>query len=177
VAEVTIVNASPLILLARIQHLDWLLGLSQDIRVPRSVIEEVEAGDGRDGAATRLRGAAFIRPVSELEVPASVATWALGRGETQVITHGLATPSATVVLDDLAARRAAKVLGLDVIGTAGLVALLRKRQAIPSAAAAFEALRGAGLRLSESLVDEILARVGESRRSPPRSAPDTVGNT
>ena len=158
-----VVSASPLILLARIDHLDWLLAVSEDIRVPQSVVAEVEAGDERDGAARRLLGAAFIRPVPDLDVPTIVATWGLGRGETQVITHALAAPTATAVLDDLAGRRAAKVLGLDIIGTAGLVALLRQRKAIPSAATAFEALREAGLRLSGSLVDQILAKVGESR--------------
>jgi predicted nucleic acid-binding protein len=66
-----------------------------------------------------------------------------------------------VVLDDLASRRAATVLALDVIGTAGLVTLLRKRQLIPSAATALEALRGAGLRLSGRLTDQILAKLGE----------------
>jgi len=50
-AEIWVVNASPLILLARIGQLAWLEQLAQVVWVPATVIREVEAGKDKDSSA------------------------------------------------------------------------------------------------------------------------------
>jgi predicted nucleic acid-binding protein len=54
VDKVLVVNASPLIFLARIERLDLLASLAKLLVVPEAVIREIQAGSNRDGAADRV---------------------------------------------------------------------------------------------------------------------------
>jgi predicted nucleic acid-binding protein len=161
VGNPVILNASPLIVLARIDGLRWLPVLSDDLRVPQTVLHELEAGEPRDGAATAVRATPFLEIVADMEVPAVVAAWGIDPGESQVLSHALAGQKRTAFLDDRAARRAAQSLGVPLIGTAGLVALLKQRQVIEKVAPILDALRDAGLRLGKNVVREILSIAGE----------------
>lgn len=55
VDETLVVNASPLILLARIERLDLLASLAKILVVPEAVIREIQAGSDRDGTAEKIR--------------------------------------------------------------------------------------------------------------------------
>ena len=66
-----------------------------------------------------------------------------------------------VVLDDLLGRRCAQALRLPLIGTLGLVLMAKRRGAIPSARLVVEKLVAHGMYLSERVVGEALALVGE----------------
>lgn len=156
-----VVNASPLILLARIERLDLLAALAEQLVVPEAVIREIQAGSDRDATAGKVQDLASFLQVDDQRVPDRIRFWDLGAGESQVLTHGLERPGARVVLDDLAARRCARSLSLPMIGTLGVVILCKHRGVISAARPVIEALRKAGLRLKPGLVDEALARVGE----------------
>lgn len=156
-----VVNASPLILLARIDRLDLLASLASLLVVPEAVIREIQAGSDRDGTANKVKDLPSILRVEDRPVPDRIRVWDLGAGESQVLTHGLERPGAEVVLDDLAARRCARSLGLAMIGTMGIVILCRHRGVISAARPVIETLREAGLRLKPTLVDKALAKVGE----------------
>ena len=156
-----VVNASPLIFLARIERLDLLASLAKLLVVPEAVIREIQAGSGRDGTADKVKDLPSILQVDDRPVPDRIRFWNLGAGESQVLAHGLERPGAEVVLDDLAARRCARSLGLSMIGTLGIVVLCRHRGVISAARPVIETLREAGLRLKPALMDEALAKVGE----------------
>ena len=156
-----VVNASPLILLARIERLDLLASLAKLLVVPEAVIREIQAGSDRDGTAGKIKDLASILQVDDRPVPDRIRFWDLGAGESQVLAHGLERPGMGVVLDDLAARRCARSLGLSMIGTLGVVVLCRHRGVISAARPVIEALREAGLRLKPALMDDALAKVGE----------------
>jgi predicted nucleic acid-binding protein len=88
--------------------------------------------------------------------------WNLGAGETAVISLGLAEPGQIVILDDCAARRCARSLGLNIRGTLAVVMLAKQRGLIPSAAAVLRLLRSAGFRLDNEIIQRALAStVGE----------------
>lgn len=99
-----VVNASPLILFARIDRCDLFEQLSPNVIVPEAVLDEVRAGQRKDATANAALNWAGQRRLPNLSVPASVEHWDLGAGESQVIAHGLAG-SRWVVLDELAGRR------------------------------------------------------------------------
>ena len=160
-AERFVVDASPLILLARIDRLDILTHLSGSTELPRAVFHEVEAGSDRDRASSLVAATPGIRILDDIALPYSVRSWDLGMGESQVLAHGLADAHSEVVLDDLAARRCARSLGLPMVGTLGLVILSRHRGLIAEARPLMEALQDAGLRLEKGLVDAALAMIGE----------------
>jgi predicted nucleic acid-binding protein len=161
VDRILVVNASPLILLARIERLDLLVSLAKSIVVPAAVIREIQAGSDRDAAADRLNDFPSILRVDDQPVPDRIRFWDLGAGESQVLAHGLQRPGSEVVLDDLAARRCARGLGLPMIGTLGIVILCRHRGVLGAARPVAEALCAAGLRLKPTLMDDALAKVGE----------------
>ena len=156
-----VVNASPLILLARIERLDLLTALAEQVVVPEAVLREIQAGSHRDATAGKVKDLASLLQVEDRRVPDRVRLWDLGAGESQVLAHGLDRPEARVVLDDLAARRCALSLGLPMIGTLGVVILCRHRGILSAARPVVEALREAGLRLKPALVERALAKIGE----------------
>lgn len=156
-----VVNASPLILLARVQRLDLLTSVASSVLVPEAVLSEVDAGDDRDGTGTAVRGFASLQVVPDLELPRSVRLWDLGVGESQVLARVLETPGSEAILDDRTARRCGESLGIPVLGTVGLVLTCRHLGLIAEARPLLEALRVAGLRLKPSLMEMALAKVGE----------------
>jgi predicted nucleic acid-binding protein len=156
-----VVNASPLIHFARIDRLDLLDSLAKPLILPEAVLREIQAGSDRDATADRIKSLSSILQVEDRPVPDRIRLWDLGAGESQVLAHGLERPESEVVLDDLAARRCARSLGLPMIGTLGVVILCRHRGVIDAARPVIETLRQAGLRLKQALMDEALAKVGE----------------
>jgi predicted nucleic acid-binding protein len=113
-----------------------------------------------DGAACPLEDNPWLL-VTEVPVPPLIQAWDLGPGESAVLAWALAHPGALAVLDDLAARRCAAVLGVPVRGTLGLVILAKQRGLIPAARPVVEALRRGGLYLSDTVLNAALALVGE----------------
>ena len=154
-------NASPVIFLARIGKLSLLADISPKVIVPRSVMNEVEAGNGIDGAGSMARAASFIEVVPDMPTNPSVALWQLGPGETQVLSLAAAMPGVVAVIDDLAARKCAKALGLGLLGTVSVLAIAKKRGLIPALAPVLHDLREGGMRLSPALVEQILRESGE----------------
>ena len=124
------------------------------------MIREVCVGDERDHALRRIADVG-IETVADLEIPERIRIWDLGAGESQVLARGLVETRSEVVLDDLAARRCAHGLGLLMVGTLGVILLSRQRGMIDAARPLLEELRGLGFRLSSSLMNEALSKVGE----------------
>jgi predicted nucleic acid-binding protein len=99
VNEAWVVNASPLILFARIGWLDLIERLAPATLIPNAVIEEVRAGQVKDRtAAVALEWAEQDR-VADLSLGASIEHWDLGLGESQVIANSVRAPR-WAVLDD-----------------------------------------------------------------------------
>ncbi len=155
-----VVNASPLILLGKLQQLDLLAMLAPSLVVPEAVIREVAAGSGLDRATAGSMAWARERMRPDVPVATSVSLWDLGAGESQVISHCLVM-SAVAVLDDGEARACAQAHDLSLIGTLGVILRARKQGLIPAARPLIEALVSAGSFLDRSLVERELARLHE----------------
>jgi predicted nucleic acid-binding protein len=84
-----VVNASPLILLGKVEQIQLLSAMAGQIAVPRAVIREVSAKPDGERAVQTLTalGAAII--VDDEVPPANILSWDLGAGETQVISHAV----------------------------------------------------------------------------------------
>lgn len=156
-----VVNASPLILLGKVDQVALLAGLAEQVIVPRAVADEV--GQKPDGIATlRAIGDApgFIIAANQVAAQ-DILSWDLGAGETQVIAHALACNAGRVVIDDLEARRCAEAVGLAVIGTLGIVGRAKVMGLIGQAEPVVRRLRETGLYVSDELVRSLLSAVGE----------------
>ena len=156
-----VVNASPLILLANVDHLSLLDALCADMVVPAAVAREIRAGPRKDAAQRWLEGEGQSR-VRRLEgIDPIVAAWDLGAGESAVLTWARRNPGYEAILDDRAARDCATTLGLPVRGTLGVVLLARREGLIPRVEPVFQQLLGAGLRIAPDVLDMALKLAGE----------------
>lgn len=135
----------------------------KDVFVPVSVREEIEAGRCKDPNAARLATFAWAMSPAEEPVLESVLAWGLGRGESSVLSlaHRL---GAVAVLDDLAARRCARFLGVSLCGTGRILVLAKRQGLISSVRDELQKLRDNGFRLSDRLVARLLADAEVSLR-------------
>ncbi|HMO26661.1 MAG TPA: DUF3368 domain-containing protein [Tepidisphaeraceae bacterium] len=158
-----IVNASPLILLGKIDRLDLLQAIASQLIVPAAVALEVRAGPAHDRARTWLEAQRSVGPRIEanVTVPPEVVAWDLGAGESAVIGLALARPGCVCVLDDRAARHCAAVFELPVIGTLGVLVKAKRAGLISELRPMLDQLTNAGSLLSDAVVARALALAGE----------------
>ena len=83
------------------------------------------------------------------------------RGEAEVIALAASLPDAQLILDDLAARRHAKLLGLRVTGTLGILLKAKQGNLLNQLKPLVERLDEAGFRLADSTRDDFLKMAGE----------------
>jgi predicted nucleic acid-binding protein len=100
-AERWVANASPLIVLSKINQQQLLEQLADELALPEAVLVEINAGPEED-AARRYLAESPLPVVSVMPEPL-VAAWDLGAGESAVLAHALAHPGWKAVVDDGAA--------------------------------------------------------------------------
>jgi predicted nucleic acid-binding protein len=161
VGERWVVNASPLIVLARIGRDSLLSALADQVAVPRVVAQEIQAGP-KDAAQQALAAGRFAI-IDAPPPPTEILAWDLGAGETAVLSFASAEPGWTAILDDESARKCARSLGVDLKGTLGIILLAKQKGLIASAAQELRALRAIGFRIDDHIARDALNRaVGET---------------
>ena len=160
-AEVCVVNASPLIFLSRGGHLPLLRSVATQVWVPRAVAEEVWVRGADDVTAGQMNAYPWLVIRETAEISLTIMQWGLGSGESAVLAEALGLPGCRAVIDDLTGRKCAASLGIPVIGTLGIVLRARRQGKIPAARTVVEDLLRGGMFLSRALLDRALALVGE----------------
>jgi len=161
VPDQAVVNASPLIFLAQADLLELLQLAGDEIIVPTAVAKEILRRGPADITAQAIAQTTWLVVIEVPPVPASIQAWGLGEGESSVLAYAHAHPGLGAVIDDLAGRRCAMVFGIPVRGTLGLVLAAKQRGKIPAARPVLEVLRQSGMFLSDRVLNESLALVGE----------------
>ncbi|MGD0652756.1 MAG: DUF3368 domain-containing protein [Thermoguttaceae bacterium] len=156
-----VVNASPVIALAKIDRLHLLHDLCWKLLIPEAVVAEILAGPAIDPARQALERGWIVEVAPHSIVP-DLLEWGLGTGETAVLAVAMERKPATAVLDDAAARTCAKAFGIPVVGTIGLILRAKQKAIIPSAADLFRSLREAGFYMDDNLVRSALEGIGET---------------
>lgn len=159
--DACVVNASPLIFLARGGHIGLLHEFARQIYLPSAVAKEIRRRGTSDAAAQAIENETWIQIIESPPIPPAIVLWGLGPGESAVLTETLSRQGAHAVIDDLAARRCAASLGLKVNGTLGLVLLAKQSGRIAAARPVMEDLIRGGMFLSRLVLDRALALVGE----------------
>lgn len=160
-AECPAVNTSPLIFLTKVGLLDLLQLLSEEVVVPAAVWTEIQQYGVMDVTVQALVQSNWLVVVETPPVPEPISACNLDPGESAVLAWAYVHPGTEVIVDDLAARRCAAALGIPVRGTLGLVLTGKQRGIIRAARPILEQLRQSGLYLSDRVMNQALALVGE----------------
>lgn len=156
-----VVNASPLIVLAKAGQTSLLLRLSDILIVPHEVAEEIRAGADDDPARGWLerKGAACIQAPRPFNP--TVLAWDLGHGETAVLSRAHDERGLEAIVDDRAARRCAAALGIPVRGTLSILLLAKRRGFLPAVSPVLDAVVVAGLHVDDNLLTHVRQLAGE----------------
>ena len=155
--EKWVVNASPVIALARIGQIELLTNLPGRVVIPRPVADELLNAPQADPARRAVETSLF-RVVRTSEPPPEILAWDLGKGETSVLTYAYTHPGWVAILDDSAARRCARSLSLTLSGTLSVVVLAKQYGLIESAAQVLHSLLDVGFRLNDRVIHDALSQ-------------------
>jgi hypothetical protein len=148
--------------LAIIGQLDLLPKIFGDVVLPRAVYNEVMiAGHGKEGYA-QLSAVTWFRisDVVNVDLKRSIMTQ-LDEGEAEVITIAKDQAIPLVCIDEFAGRRYANLLGLDVIGTLGILLIAKQRGYVTIIKPLCDRLINNKRHISRALYHEILCKAGE----------------
>ncbi len=155
-------DTGPLIALAKLDLLPLFARLFGEVCIPPAVQSELFAKRGPEAPRLEeaLRGGIYV--VAEFTLPEAVErlTHGLGAGEQHAI--GLARHlQTTLIIDERSGRFAAKQLGVDIIGTVGILLQAKQGGLIESVGVALDQIRRGGYWISDSLVEEATNLAGE----------------
>ncbi len=91
----------------------------------------------------------------------TIENYNLGTGETAVLNLALTTSKSRVIIDDYAARKCAKALGIKFFGTGGLLILAKQKGLIDSVSESLEKVQNSGLWLSDTIIELLKQKAGE----------------
>ena len=117
-----VLNASPLIVLVKLGILKEALNLFSEVEVPRGVLEEIERR--RDEVYRELTRLIAEEKIHVEDIRRKLPR--LGLGESSAIFLAL-VKNKVVILDDKRARKLARELGLEVIGTLSILKKLHEK--------------------------------------------------
>lgn len=159
-----VANSSILISLSTIGQLDLLQHrFPEGIIIPQAVWREVvERGKGQPGAA-EVESARWISVTGVLDKNfVSLLRLELDEGEAEAIVLCREHRSELVLLDEKDARRAAKKLGLNVLGTVGVLIWSRRASLIGNLQEQLDILQTRGkFRLKRTVYEKALLAAGE----------------
>ena len=157
-SEGWVLNASPIITLAKIGHLDLIVRVAPDTGIPQAVFGEITAGPEDDPGRLALESG-WGKRLGRSRIHPEVLGWSLGAGETEVLSVALEKAGWTAIVDDATARTCARSLGVPVIGTLGVVLRAKRQGLVTSASKIIRELRYAGLYLDDQFVRAVLKQV------------------
>lgn len=157
-----IVNSTPLIVLSNIGKLDLLRKLYKEIYIPQAVFDEVT--EKQDSACQEIKNHTdWIHVCAIKDFSAKRMYQAkLHDGEVEVMILAKENPNdTTVIIDDNAAKKTAKFLGLKVTGTLGIVLKAKQQNLISSVTTIMDKLIQNGFYITPEIYDLVKNEAGE----------------
>lgn len=154
-----IVNSTPVIGLANIGKLDILRQMYGAITIPQAVFDEIKSPSVQRQVNAN-RDWIRVEQISDTSQKQMYRA-KLHAGEVEVMILAQEKKADLVILDDNAAKKTAKFLGLRVIGTLGILVLAKKRGYIKEVSPVLDALKRDGFFFSDDLCDLVLRQADE----------------
>lgn len=152
-------NASPLIVLLKINKLSILKDLFEKIVIPEAVYKEITTKEHDKLIFDKLEWIE-ARSVRNIEMIALLEKL-IDKGEAEAIVLAREL-NVTLLIDDAKARKYAKLLNIEVIGTLGLLKIAKRRDLVRSVKKVINSMLAEGYYIEDKLVRKILKDIGES---------------
>ena len=160
--ERIVINTGPLLaLIAAWGDLNILQSLYRQILIPFEVCQEIQAGGPGEFGVKQFEEAGWLQKQSEPLKIAPILINTLDRGEAAVIQLALNKKVQTVCIDEAAGRRMARLNGLSLTGSVGILLRARREGYTFSMKDAIQRMTDRGIWLSERVVTFALNQVGE----------------
>ncbi|MBD2524468.1 DUF3368 domain-containing protein [Nostoc sp. FACHB-133] len=160
--EIIVINTAPLIsLVAALGNLD-VLQLYTQVLVPFEVCQELLAGGASGFAVTEFEAATWLQ---KWQIPLNISPLLLNSldlGEASVIQLALNESIKTVCIDETVGRRIARLSGLTLTGSIGILLRAKKEGYPVLMRQAIERMLNRGIRLSETVIAVALQQAGET---------------
>ena len=155
------VNTSPWIALSICGQINLLQKFFREVYIPIAVKEEILAGGKLGIGVKELKTSPWIK-IERVSDPHKVKLlYELEQGEAEVIVLAKERGINKVLIDEKIARLQAKVLGLEVLGTLGLLLRAKKEGLLPAIRPLIQKMRDEGIWIKEDLIKGILIEAGE----------------
>jgi predicted nucleic acid-binding protein len=156
-----VINTGPVLALAAAGHLGVLRELFGKIIVPHEVVQEIEAGGRTQFARDEFRAASWLDKRAIATALPSLLQSTLDPGEAAVVALATSEQVATVAIDETVGRRIARLHGLSVTGSLGILIQAKQQGCSIVLRQAIAGMRQHGIWLSDALEKECLRAVGE----------------
>lgn len=160
---IVVSNTTPFIGLASIQRFDLLQQLFGEVYIPQAVYDEaVVAGREEGGAKREVSGAAWIKVMSVHDrLAVEVLLDELDLGEAEAIILASELNADWVLIDERKARRKLAQLGINKIGTLGILLKAKQEGLLEAVQPEIEKLNQQSFRMSQSVIDAVLKQANE----------------
>ena len=160
---IVVSNTTPLIGLAVIDQFHLLQALFGKINIPQAVYNEVVvAGKTADGAKQQVAQAAWINIVTiQDQLAVNVLLDELDQGEAETIILSQELKADWVLMDEKKGRRKLTQMGVQKIGTVGILLKAKQLGILPVVRPHLKALREKGFSISQPVIDAVLQQANE----------------
>lgn len=162
--KVVIADAGPLIALSRIDKLDLLQQIFQQITITNTVRDEILDNNYCEGKIEIIKAIDedWIKVQSVDMKDWKAINTGVDTGEASAIYLAKQAPDSTLlIIDDQAGRAEANYQKITIIGTAAVIGMAKIQGHILSAKNILYALREAGYYIGEAVIETVLRDVGE----------------
>lgn len=154
-------DTTPIITLSKIERLDLLQKLFENIMIPRAVYDELTSNSQFQEEAKVIADAEYIKVV---EVEDSKAVELLQRatgldlGESEAIIYTNSYKAGLLLIDEIKGRKVAKQMGISVMGTIGVLMTAYDEKFISSHKIKeyIETMKNVGRHISDKLYAQLL---------------------
>ena len=129
--------------------------------MPLGVKEEILQGGKEDVGVKELKASSWLKVEKIIDTEKVKFLYELGRGEAEVIILAKEKEVKQVLIDEKVARSEATILGLDVIGTLGLLLKAKKANAVHSIKPLIKKIVQGGIWIDDTIVEGILGEAKE----------------
>ena len=156
-----VVNTSPWISLSICGQINLLERMFKNIYMPVQVREEIMAGGIGSVGVKEFKTSPWLKISQVHDKEKLELLYELDKGEAEVIILAKEQNIKKVLIDEKIARQQAKILGLEVIGTLGLLLKAKNKGLLSSIKPLIKKILDNGVWINDEIVKGILKEAGE----------------